>query len=170
MPAWVLARVNKLVWGFVWGSRCETVSRNTLSLAPGDGGLGESNFILNSYALLLSLVISAVNCPDDPSFYLCEYFASTRAEWAHLRNMSVPNASSPTPFYVFALRVLSDVPDLSDFSSKRIYLRLLSDLSSPPSLPVQVVSRCFCLLFRLSAIALLFRMIYMRISRMIFLG
>ena len=138
----MLARVNKLVWGFVWGSRCETVSRNTLSLSPCDGGLGESNFILKYYALLLSIVISTFICPDDPSFYLRRYFigsrlASTRAEWAHLRNMSVPNASSPTPFYVFALRVLSDVPDLSDFSSKRIYLRLLSDLSSLPSLPVQ---------------------------------
>ena len=39
MPARVLARVNRLVWGFVWGSRIETVSRNTLSLPLTVGGL-----------------------------------------------------------------------------------------------------------------------------------
>ena len=110
LPAWVLARVNKLVWGFIWGSRIETVSRNTLCLSPRDGGLGVLNFKFKCYALLLSLVISTVSCFDDPSFFLCRYFigshlASTRAEWAHLRGVSVPNAFSPTPFYVFALRV-----------------------------------------------------------------
>ena len=38
MPAWVLARVNQLIWGFVWGSRMETVSRNTCSLHVKVGG------------------------------------------------------------------------------------------------------------------------------------
>ena len=40
-------------------------------------------------------------------------------------------------FLPLALHVLSDVSDLSDFSSKRVYLCLLSGLSSPPLLPVQ---------------------------------
>ena len=78
LPAWVLARVNRLVWGFVWGSRIETVSRNTLCLPPRDGGLGILNFKLKSHALLLSLVISTVSCSDDSSFFLCRYFTGSR--------------------------------------------------------------------------------------------
>ena len=32
LPAWVLSRVNRLMWSFIWNSRLETVSRNTCYL------------------------------------------------------------------------------------------------------------------------------------------
>ena len=142
VPASVFARVNKLVWGFIWGSRIETVGRNALSLSSRFGGLGICNFKLKWNALLRSLVVCTVICPDDPSFFFCRYFkgcrlASTRAEWARLRDVSAPSAASPTPFYASVLQILSRLSDLSNFSSRGIYLRLLDDVASPPTLPVQ---------------------------------
>ena len=103
MIAWVLARVNQLIWGFVWGSRMETVSRGTCSLAVKLGGLGISNLKLRCQALLLSLIVMTISNPDDSSFFLCKYFigrrlSSMRVEWAGLRDVSSPSSASPTPF------------------------------------------------------------------------
>ena len=41
---WVLSRGNQLVWPFLWGSKIETVSRNTCYLPHSSGGLHVSNF------------------------------------------------------------------------------------------------------------------------------
>lgn len=142
MPTWVLARVNQLVWGFVWGSRMETVSRNTCSLNVKVGGLGICNLKLKCQALLLSLVISTISKPDDSSFFLCKYFigchlSSMRAEWAELRDISSPSSAFPTPFYDSCLCLLSELSCVCDLTSKKIYAHLLSTVASPPVLPFQ---------------------------------
>ena len=140
MPAWVLARVNQLIWPFLWGSRCETVSRNTCFLHQSAGGLGICNLALKCDALRLSCMISTVSSSEDSSFFLCKYFvgrrlASARAEWAGLRDSSTPNASHPTPFYDVCLRVLAQVSSVDDLVSRKIYSSLLSHRSSSPLLP-----------------------------------
>ena len=91
LPAWVLARVNQLVWDFIWGSRIEPVSRNTCSLRSSVGGLSVCNLSLQCQALRLSLLVTTISNVDDSSFFLCKYFvgrclASMRAEWAWLHD------------------------------------------------------------------------------------
>ena len=44
LPAWVLLRVNRLIWLFIWNSRMETGSRNMCYLKTQSGGLGLDNF------------------------------------------------------------------------------------------------------------------------------
>lgn len=43
LPSWVLSRVNSLIWPFLWGSKIETVSRNTCYLSEFSGGLKVAN-------------------------------------------------------------------------------------------------------------------------------
>ena len=47
LPAWVSARVNALIWPFLWGSKMETVSRKTFFLKPKDRGIyvGQGRYI-----------------------------------------------------------------------------------------------------------------------------
>ena len=46
LPSWVLSCVNQLVWPFLWGSKIETVSRNTCFLLPASGRLNVSSLEL----------------------------------------------------------------------------------------------------------------------------
>ena len=138
LPAWVISRVNALIWPFLWGSRLETVSRNTCFLGPGSGGLGLRNFLLKCRALSLAGLASTLDSPGDSSFFLCKYFvgrrlSSLRPCWFFLRDNSAPCASSPTPFYNACLQTLSDIGN-SKLSSEKIYLKLLSSSSSSPIL------------------------------------
>ena len=54
LPAWVLSRVNALIWPILWCSRFETVSHNTCFLSPRLGGLGLCNILLKCHALSLA--------------------------------------------------------------------------------------------------------------------
>ena len=40
MQRWVIDRLNKLIWPFLWGSKIDTVGRHTLFCHARDGGLG----------------------------------------------------------------------------------------------------------------------------------
>ena len=142
LPAWVLARVNQLIWGFLWGSRMETISRNTCSLDVKVGGLSICNLQLKCQALLLSLIVSTISNSDDSSFFLCKYFigrrlSSMRVEWAGLRDVSSPSSASPTPFYDSCLRLLLELSRVPDLTSRKIYAHLLSTVASPPVLPFE---------------------------------
>ena len=50
-PEWVISRVKKLVFPFLWGSKIEAVSRKSLSVATHKGGLGLIDFMCKSKAL-----------------------------------------------------------------------------------------------------------------------
>ena len=50
-PTWVLGRVDALIWPFLWGSKIETISRNTCSLKVKHGGVNILNFRLKAQAL-----------------------------------------------------------------------------------------------------------------------
>ena len=135
-PAWVLHRVNQLIWPFLWGSKIETVSRNACYLPALSGGLYITNLDLKCEALCLSSVISMINSPEDSSFFLCKYFlgsflAPLCAEWRFLRH--------PTYFYTKCLSSFSKLDNLvtanSPLSTKCFYQQLLNNLSSPPILP-----------------------------------
>ena len=141
LPKWVIARVNALIWPFLWGSKMETVSRNTCFLKLKFGGVNLDNLVLKAQALRLAGMASVLNSPDDSSFFLCKYFlgrrlSSMRSEWSSLRDNSSPSASSPTPFYEDCLDTLSRVGD-SALVCKTLYQKLLSINSSPPILPRQ---------------------------------
>ena len=64
LPAWVTARVNALIWRFLWGSRMETVSRNTFFLKPKDGGINVISLPLKAQALRLAGMASVLNSPE----------------------------------------------------------------------------------------------------------
>ena len=74
LPSWVFSQVNTLVWPFIWGSKIETVSRNTCYLLVLSGGLNIVNLEFKCIALRLSSINSLVDLRDDSSFYLRKYF------------------------------------------------------------------------------------------------
>ena len=143
-PDWVFHRVNQLIWPFLWGSKIETVSRNTCYLPAPSGGLNVVNLKLKCMALRLSSIFSTINLLEDSSFFLCKYFlgsllAPLRPEWRSLRDNSSPSAAHPTRFYVECLSIISKLRSFltSDvhLSAKNIYQHLLKGNSSPPILP-----------------------------------
>ena len=141
MPSWVLTSINALVWPFLWGSRMETVARNTCFLKPCQGGLGIVNLKVKACALRSVGLLSALANPADSCFFVCRYFVATsisslRTEWRHLRSNSLPNASSPTIFYSECIGTLAKVSD-AELNSRAIYYKLLAIESSPPLLPRQ---------------------------------
>ena len=146
MPAWVLARVNQLIWYFIWNSRIETVSRKTCHLPMKAGGINICNLRFKCDALRLASAITTINSPDDSSFFLCKYFlgrrlSTIRDQWSWLRDNSAPSAVSPTCFYGVCLQTLSQVGDAcGDLVAKKIYDNLLSRGSSPPLLPYHWMS------------------------------
>lgn len=142
-PSWVFSRVNSLIWPFIWGSKIETVSRNTCYLPALSGGLNIANLELKCIALRLTSVVSTITLLDDSSLFLCKYYigrplASFKVEWAFLRDNLSPSASKLTGFYdnclehlrSFDTLVRSDVP----LSTKVFYSHLLKKRSSPPLL------------------------------------
>lgn len=143
-PRWVFSHVNQLVWPFLWGSKIETVGRQTCYLPESTGGLGVVNLEAKCQALRLSAVVDIVNRLVDSSFFLCKYFigghlAPLRADWAKLRDNATPSALTLTQFYVTCLGDVGKVDSLvrsnEVLSTKNIYLRLLKEGSSPPVLP-----------------------------------
>ncbi len=144
LPKWVSSRVGQLIWPFLWGSKIETVSRNTCYLPGLSGGLGVVNLELKACALRIMSIVSTLGSSRDPSFFLCRYFlgsrlSSLRPEWSLLRDNLRPNASFLTRFYD---RCFSDIGKITPLmrgdtalSTKSIYTYLLSIKSSPPLLP-----------------------------------
>ena len=133
-PSWVFHRVNNLIWPFLWGSKIETVSRNTCYLLALSGGLNVSNLELKYFALRFSSVISIVSVPEDSCFFLCKYFfgsslAPLRPDWCSLRDNSSPSAAQPSRFYAKCLTFLPKLDKLlttgSCLSTKSIYQHLL---------------------------------------------
>lgn len=64
-PAWVLHQVNQLIWPVLWGSKIETVSRNTCYLPILSGGLNVINLELKCMALCLSSIFSTIDLQED---------------------------------------------------------------------------------------------------------
>lgn len=146
-PEWVVSRFKTLVFSFLWGSKIETVGRQTLSAPVKDGGLGIINFLAKSNALKVSLVVSLLTKSECKAFYLSKYFigsqlARLRPEWSHLRDNSSPSALKPTPFYEFCLKTITALEhrlssrDTFTYSAKNCYVQLLRETVSAPLLPV----------------------------------
>ena len=151
-PTWVLGRVDALIWPFLWGSKIETISRNTCFLKVKHGGVNIVNFRLKAQSLRLAGMASTLNSPEDASFFLCKYFVGRRCsflrpEWFFLRDNSAPSANSPTAFYEACLETYRKAGN-SELSSKILYTRLLAIDASPPILPrpwTQVIGPGFSL-------------------------
>ena len=139
VPEWVIRRVNQIIWPFIWGSKIETVSRQSCYCSISSGGLGLTNFSLKCDSLRVSSLVATISDPDDKCFFLCKYFvgwqlARLRPEWLSLRDNSSPHSFVPTPFYSSCLAVLTRL-DLCNLplTTKAIYADL-SKSSSPPSI------------------------------------
>ena len=129
LPEWVLSRVNRLRWPFIWNSRIETVSRNTRFLKTQSGGLCLDNFDLRCKSLRLAGRASTLRSPSDSSFFLCKYFfgrrlSRLRPKLAILRDNSAARDFSPSSFYDSCLSILSEIAD-TELSSKNVYSKLL---------------------------------------------
>ena len=142
-PRWVIDRYNSLIWNFLWGSKIEPVARKTLHCPIDKGGLGIVDFEVKGRALRLALCLSVLDDRTPNCFYLARYFCGGRlarfgSRWASLRDISSPNATSPTLFYtgsISTLEKLARLPTSFVFLSKNVYRELLKELSSPPILP-----------------------------------
>ena len=138
LPDWVVRRVNQIIWPFLWGSRLETVARNTCFCRVEEGGLGLTNFVLKCEALRTASMLNTVRNLGDKSFFLCKYFvgwqlARLHKDWAALRDNSSPSSFFPTSFYSSCVSVLSRLNlDKVQLSTKGIYLFLLKVKSSSP--------------------------------------
>ena len=111
VPAWVLARVNRIIWHFLWGTRIETVSRKTCCLPLKMGGLGICSLDLKCRALRLACALTIINSPTDSSSFLCRYFIGRHislmhGRWRYLRDIRAPSANTPTRFYQDTLSTL----------------------------------------------------------------
>ena len=140
VPSWVFARVNSIVWPFLWGCRMETVARNTCYLKVKDGGINLLNLRMKCQALRVAGMISILANLSDSSFYLCRFYvgrrlSTLRPEWRSLTSNLVPNAVLPSKFYSDCISVLSSLR-LTDenFNCKTFYNLLLSKESSSPLL------------------------------------
>ena len=138
VPPWVLARVNSLIWPFLWGCRMETVARNSCYFKVKEGGLGLVNLRLKAQSLRLAGMVATLADKNDSSLFLCRFFvgrrvSTLRPEWKPLRSNLFPNASSPTSFYESCLEVLMAIGD-AKLDSKSIYQNLLIANCSSPSL------------------------------------
>ena len=146
-PEWVISRFKTLVFSFLWGSKIETVGRQTLSAPVKDGGLGIIDFLAKSKALKISLVVSLLAKSESKAFYLTKYFigsqlARLRPEWSLLRDNSSPSALKPTAYYEFCLKTITALEhrlssrDTFTYSAKNCYVQLLRETVSAPLLPV----------------------------------
>ena len=140
VPPWVFARINSIVWPFLWGCKMETVSRNTCYLKVKNGGINLVNLKLKCQALRVAGMISTLNNLLDSSFYLCRFYvgrrlSTLRSEWRSLTSNLIPNAVLPSTFYSDCINVLSSVRLVDDnLNSKVFYNLLLSKESSSPLL------------------------------------
>jgi len=146
VPKWVVSRFRKLVYHFLWNSKIETVSQQTLLGPVQEGGLGIIDFSCKSKALKVSYVFDIVNRADTKDFYLLKYFlglklARLRPEWSPLRDNSGPSALKPTNFYQHCLKCITDlenrINDRSNFkhNSKSCYLKFLQETVTTPLIP-----------------------------------
>ena len=147
LPKWVSSRVN-LIWPFLWGSKIETVGRNTCYLSGLSGRLGIVNLESKARTLQIMLNVSTLGLSQDPSFFLCRYFlgnhlSSLRHEWCLLWDNLRPNASFLTDFYG---RCFSDIGKIiwlirgnATFYTQSIYAYFLS-IKSSPFAPLPLVS------------------------------
>ena len=104
VPEWVVHKFKKLVFRFLWTSKVETISRNTLCLPVSEGGLGLIDIISKSRALKVSSIVDTISSPASKCFFLFKYFigsqvARLHSSWSFLRDNSTPSALEPTRFY-----------------------------------------------------------------------
>ena len=146
VPHWVETRFKKLVYHFLWNSKIETVSRQTLSAPVKEGGLGILDFSSKCMALKVSLVLDIATLSVTKDFFLLKYFigsqlARLRPEWSHLRDNSGPSALTPTSFYKKSLKSITALEDrITDkskfkYNSKNCYLKFLQVTVTAPLLP-----------------------------------
>ena len=143
-PSRLFTRVFSLIWPLLWGSKIETVSRNTCCLPDLSGGLNVANLEYKCIALRLSSIFATINLQGDPSYFLCKYFvgptlAPLRPEWRCLRDNLSPSASGPTFFYSKCISLMPTLDSLFTsnlpLSAKQIYRHLLKESPSPLVLP-----------------------------------
>ena len=142
IPAWVISRVNQIIWPFLWRMHMETVSRATCFLKSKFGGISICNLLLKSLALMLASLVAIIDSSEDSGFFLCKYFvgrhvSTLRSFWGYLRDNSSPSTALPAPFYASCLKTLTFLDESTTLTSKKIYEKLLSVNLSPP----QILSR-----------------------------
>ena len=147
VPKWVVGKINDLVWPFLWGSRIQTVSRQSCFQPAVRGGLNMVDFSVKAQALKLASIIGVCDS-DSKAFFMFKYFfgsrlATFRSEWSLLRDNSSPSTILLTPFYSTCLKALTNLREILSrqdwadlqFSAKKCYRALLRKRSSPPILP-----------------------------------
>ena len=104
VPGWVIARVNSLVWCFVWGGKTELIKRETCLLPFSQGGLGMTDFSVRVRALRIVNVVGSLTRGSGKMWCYLRYFvgrrlSTLRDDWAFLLDNSKPSAVLLTKYY-----------------------------------------------------------------------
>ena len=71
--SWVVGKINDLVWPFLWGSRIQTVNRQSCFQPAVRGGLNMVVFSFKAQALKLASIIGVCNS-GCKAFFMFKYF------------------------------------------------------------------------------------------------
>ena len=138
LPEWVIRKVNRIIWPFLWGLKIETVTRSSLSCSVSEGGLGIVNLPLKCDSLRVSALLATIRDPDK-CYFLCKYFvgwhlARFDPQWLSLRDNPSHSSFESNPFYSFCLSVMSRFDVINTLPSCKAIYCALNKVSSPPSL------------------------------------
>ena len=73
-PRWLDDRINRIIWPFLWGSRYETVARNSLICPETDGGLGLREFRVHAQPSRLAILVRSISNMQSKGFFSTQVF------------------------------------------------------------------------------------------------
>ena len=137
-----ISKVHRLVFQFIWNDRREAISRNTLFLPVGKGGIGIFNIFLKFKAFAIQHIADFLHGEWAPWKDLAKYWISLdlRRFKPDIFNNLVPHSLNKPDFYKNAVAVfknfMSKHPqlDIAAQSSSAIYSLLLSDMGHTPNI------------------------------------
>jgi len=104
VPSWVVAKVNSLVFSFVWNGKVELIKRETCLLPWLSGGLGMIDFGVRVRALHIANVVGSLNRLSGKMWCYLRYYlgvrlSTLRDDWMFLRDNSKPGAVLLSKYY-----------------------------------------------------------------------
>ena len=137
VPKNVIAKVNSLVWKFVWSGKIELVKRETCLLPRAMGGLGMVDFGVRVRALRIANVIGALNRKGSKMWCYLRYFVGVRFsvlrhDWSLLRDNSKPCAAVMSKYYKCVYDEVRLCPDDCNVELKKMYGHLIHHVLVQP--------------------------------------
>lgn len=154
IPPWVIRKVNKLIFGFLWNNKNERVSRKTCHLPFDKGGLGIADLsVITQTALTKWISLITTQNDDVPMWvFMARYWtglslSNLRDDWKWLRSTLMPhgNMCNIPPWYEVLLNILKqhnqEIGKLgTDITQKK--LKLILQVYQPPKAEQRWMGMC----------------------------